>query len=241
MDKIKIWRWAPYLMVGFFQIALLAMVLLSPENLTTVNAWAAKSATNTVLVVAVSAYILGNIVWGFSVSISRVILFPAMLLNFRRTSLSFKYHTLRVKHYQAALEELGVQCTDVGAAKSRHYSSYKFFSMQMLSVAENGPEYLKAKVTEEWQSCTFFIAIIGAITVAVVLHVLVLFVFDSPKMGTGILSHHVDLAVLVVLYILAGCAFVERNRLLARDVAYGVAAIYTGRKKAETSGRGLSN
>ncbi|MDP6634122.1 MAG: hypothetical protein QGG42_04450 [Phycisphaerae bacterium] len=217
MGKLNIWRWAQYTLPGLLATSLIISTL-SPDR---GQGLVAKITAEGVLpvslvIIAFGGYILGMMLWVVAVALRKAVTWPAYYVFQYRTGETRSYREYRIHRalpeQAEKLEE--TQKQEVLDAIPDHMQ----FLLELYRASESHPQYFGSKIVSSWQSCTLMLSVAGCLMLGAVLSVgrVVVMLFVSWQNALT-----VDLCVFVgltVLYLLAGLASIQRNRLLVRDV-----------------------
>ena len=226
MNRLNIWRWAQYTLLGVLVVSLSLFVFLPDRGQSLVEKITPKEVLPvTLAITAFAGYVIGMIVWAVSVTLRKIVTWP-VFFTFRPLS----KHTRSYREYRMMIFNL--LASEFSEARNKHASDplprhetikadipdYTHFLLEVYRSGEKNTQYLGGKTVSAWQSCTLILSVLGCLLLGALLALGRLLVM---LMDPGHTSWSTQLALflaLIGLYLLTGLASLERNRLLVRDV-----------------------
>lgn len=237
MNELKMWRWAPYMIVGAF--ATVSIVLFSFPIGVGAEQLPRMHTSGWLLLIAALAlwsHLFGAVIWSASLHLWKPILLPFSLTIPRQLAkLDLgaglegqlrSYHDLRVaycldflRRYDAELKKAPASDYETG-----DISGYSTFLVTMLRTNVDGRRYLSQKIISEWEACTFMLALLGSLCLALTTTLirLLLDVTNAIELASPWCPYVLGFLCLAVVYTITGTAYLQRTKLFGRDVAVGI-------------------
>ena len=242
MGKLDIWRWAQYTLIGL----LAALVFLFTPHPDLAEAFismttgeSGKEILPIILVVAAfGGYIAGMIVWMLAVTLRKVVTWPVFFL-FRGLAMNTRnYRQYRERRLKSIAEDFS---EEISLKVNEHIPGYNHILLEFYKSSEAHSSYLGSKIVSSWQSCTLLLSIAGCLMLGAFLSIVrigfsiqIYFQYSGKSDASIFDALQSDFFILIgftCLYLLAGLALLERNRLLVRDVL--ISFILRNEKKEE--------
>ena len=236
MDKLSIWRWAHYVIVGIL-FTILFMVTIIPHSCFEYVICKIKliSSPIQIFLFVVLSYILGLLIWNFTMYIYPFIekpifvLFKTKLIKLRLPGdehiKMVDHRDLRLAHSRKNIAEYlkteKDKAKDNRSGPDSRIVEYKDYIFEMIKSNEGCNEYFKKKLPSEWQSCNLLLTIMG-----IFFYIIILFLLKNIfYMVQGCLNLEKNIPILLILlafYLISGIALLSRNKLYSRDVAISI-------------------
>ena len=215
MGKLDIWRWAQYTLLGLLATSLIIFTIFPDRG----QGFVAKITPKEVLpvtlaIVAFGAYIVGMMLWVVTVTLHKVVTWPVFAVFRKLGGETRNYRDYRMMELRKQAKVMKEGEADV----PNDIPDYTHFLLELYRSSATHPQHLGGKIISGWQSCTLMLSILGCLMLGAVFSLgrIVVMLFISWQDALKL-----DLYVFVgltVLYLLAGLASLERNRILVRDV-----------------------
>jgi hypothetical protein len=215
MEKLDIWRWAQYTIVGLLASFVLVFTVLPDRGQHILAAITSKEAFPLVIaVVAFGGYIVGMLVWVVTVRVRKVVTWPVFHLFRKLSRGTSSYREYRMAELREQAKALSTTEADVPS----DMPDYTHFMLELYRSSEAHPQYLGGKIVSAWQSCTLMLSVLGCLFFGAVLCVARMLAEALASRPDAVWRDCGTLLAFAVLYIIAGLALLERNRILVRDV-----------------------
>lgn len=214
MQKLDLWRWAQYTIVGIFFILSLFFALFFPAVSLTKHT-SQTSPSLMVLIITLIAYLCGLIIWQVSLHFSYYLLYFIFRVFKRKALGTHSYHVYRLELFKFFISNIKSKRKIAGFPVDEELGSdiidYEHLVLELYHCTESLEGYLKTKLPSSWQSCSMMLALLGAVALGAIV-TMVSGPFVSVICGWRYIPlQAAKMIVFIVLYFAIGLSLLQRN------------------------------